>query len=392
MARNLTLRALANRIGYSPQHISEVELAQASASNAFIAACDRALGADGQLNEMLPAVVLERSLQRDARASVRRSAASVDDDVRRRAFLGLGVVAVLFGPEAAARALSDADAEQVTHEWSRALFVAPDRQALLPGLAADLRRLKANGGPQRAVALLSGYVAMIAASGGEASVSHRWWLRAQNAADVSGDVHVAAFIAGQRAVHVLYADRAPARALVLAEHALKLTAAPCAGRMHALSTVVRASAALGRQRAAREALVALERTFERLPHNITREKATVGGWAEDRLHHTHSYAAVFGGLSGGEAARDSALRLYSSAAWRGPAQVRLHQAAAEVDPQHAVATLAELSDAQRFDRSIRFAALRTLSACRARGADVAELGEAQRALRDGFPTLRWRPA
>jgi hypothetical protein len=149
--------------------------------------------------------------------------------------------------------------------------------------------------------------------------------------------------------------------------------------MHALSAVVRASTALGRQRDAREALVALERTFERLPHHITREKATVDGWAEDRLHHTHSYAAAFGGLSGGEAARDAALRLYSSAAWRGPARVRLHQAAAEVDPQHAMATLAGLSNAQRSDRSIRFAALRTLSACRARGADVSELGEAVRA-------------
>ena len=253
----------------------------------------------------------------------------VDDDVRRRAFLSLGVVAVLFGPEAAARALSQAEAEQVTQEWSRALFVAPDRQALLPGLAADLRRLKANGGPQRAVALLSAYVAMITASGGNARVSHRWWLRAQNAADAPDDSHVAAYLAGQRAVHALYADRAPARALVLAKHALSLTAAPCAGRMHALSAVVRGSAALGRQRDAREALVALQ--------------------------------------------------LYAAAAWRGPAQVRLHQAAAEVDPQHAVATLAALSNAQRSDRSIRFAALRTLNVCRGRGAGVSELGEALRA-------------
>ncbi len=38
---------------------------------------------------------------------------------------------------------------------------------LLPGLVADLKRLKSDGGPQRAIALLSAYVAMIAASGGQ---------------------------------------------------------------------------------------------------------------------------------------------------------------------------------------------------------------------------------
>ncbi len=131
----------------------------------------------------------------------------------------------------------------------------------------------------------------------------------------------------------------------------------------------------GRQRAAREALVTLERTFEQLPRHITREKAAVGGWAEERLHHVHSYAAAFGGIGGGDAARDAALALYAPAAWRLPAQVKLHQAVAEVDPGHAIAALAELSEAQRADRSIRFPALQTLSACKARGADVRELRE-----------------
>jgi transcriptional regulator with XRE-family HTH domain len=375
VAANLTLDALSGRIGYSTTHVSEVERGRTFVSRAFVEACDGALDAGGQLLALLPAVRIEQLEERESRESARRSAASVEEDVRRRAFLGLGFAAVLFGPEAVARALSEAEAEQVTFEWSRALFMAPDRQALLPGLVADLKRLKSNGGPQRAVALLSAYVAMIAASGGQAGASRRWWMRAQAAADASGDSHIAAFVAGQHAAHALYADRDPARALTLSEHALALTSAPCAGRMHALGTVVRASAVTGRQRAAREALVALERTFEQLPRHITREKAAVSGWAEDRLHHTHSYAAAFGGISGGDAARDAALALYAPAAWRLPAQVKLHQAAGEVDPQHAVAALAELSEAQRADRSIRFPALQTLSACRARGADVRELRE-----------------
>jgi hypothetical protein len=46
-------------IGYTPQHISEVELAQASASHAFVAACDRALDAGGRLVALYPAVATE---------------------------------------------------------------------------------------------------------------------------------------------------------------------------------------------------------------------------------------------------------------------------------------------------------------------------------------------
>src|SRR4051794_1324749 len=56
VARGLTLHALARRIGFTPQHISEVELAKTSPSESFVAACDRALSADGRLLELYPAV------------------------------------------------------------------------------------------------------------------------------------------------------------------------------------------------------------------------------------------------------------------------------------------------------------------------------------------------
>jgi hypothetical protein len=232
------------------------------------------------------------------------------------------------------------------------------------------------GGPQSTIALLSAYVAMIAASAGEMSASNRWWRRAQAAANASGDKTISAYVAGQRSVHALYADRAPERALSIAEEALTLTRQPCAGRMHALKATAQASAVVGRQRDAKDALAELERTFERLPRDVTREKIAVGGWAEERLHHARSYTAAFGGLGSGEAARASALALYSPAAWRGPAQINLHEAATEADPQHAVAALAGLTTTQRSDRTIRLVALRTLGVCRSRGADVRELREA----------------
>jgi transcriptional regulator with XRE-family HTH domain len=70
-ARGLTLEALAALIGFSPQHISEVELAKVPPSGPFVAACDEALEAGGTLTALLPSVVCERALQRHGRASTR---------------------------------------------------------------------------------------------------------------------------------------------------------------------------------------------------------------------------------------------------------------------------------------------------------------------------------
>ncbi len=44
----LTLEALGSQIGYSPQHISEVERANVSFSGSFVVACDDALEASSR--------------------------------------------------------------------------------------------------------------------------------------------------------------------------------------------------------------------------------------------------------------------------------------------------------------------------------------------------------
>jgi transcriptional regulator with XRE-family HTH domain len=72
MERGLTLEALAELVGFTPQHISEVERAKASVSSPFLAACDRELEAQGSLLELLPAVVYERALERHDRSVARR--------------------------------------------------------------------------------------------------------------------------------------------------------------------------------------------------------------------------------------------------------------------------------------------------------------------------------
>jgi transcriptional regulator with XRE-family HTH domain len=373
LARGLTLQVLGRRISYSPQHVSDAEHGRTAISEAFIVAVDRALDANGRLVAQYSAVLLERAMERQKRASERRTGATVDDDVRRRAFIGLGFAVVLFGPEAAARAFSEADSDRIGHEWSSEISTAPDRRALLPGLAADLKHLVASGGSQRTIAQLSSYVAMIAMSNGDSALARRWWLRARRAAEAAGDSHLTAYVAGQHALQGIYGLHAPAQTLTLANDALAVTRAPCAGRMAALGARAQALSMLGRRREARETLEGAQTTFERLPRDVTREKIAGGGWAEERLHHTRSYCAMYG-VDGSEGAHAEALRLYADALWRSRAQTGLHRAAAEVDAHDAVATLAGLSEAQRRDRFVRMIAARALAVCeRERVAGTAEL-------------------
>jgi transcriptional regulator with XRE-family HTH domain len=374
--RGWTLQVLSDQIGYTPQHISDAELAKAPVSEHFAAAVDRALDADGRLRALLPAVVIERAFERQKRATARRAAATLDDDVKRRAFLGLGLAVVLLGPDAAARARAE-DWDRIAHQWMCEVGDAPDRQVLLPGLAADLRRLAQAGGPQRVVAQLSTCVAMIALSGGDPATARRWWSRAQVAARAAGDPHLAAYVGGQHAYEGVYALYSPARALALADDALAVTDAPCVGRMHALSARARALALLGRKRQARDALNDVEKTFSRLPPGVTRH-AQIGGWSEDRLHHAASFVAAFGGV-GTAAAHDEALRA-NDGLWRCATQIELHRAVGEVDASHALDTFTSLSEAQRSDQFIRRLAARALASCEARGgaggAGAAELREA----------------
>ncbi|MGH2941728.1 MAG: helix-turn-helix domain-containing protein [Solirubrobacteraceae bacterium] len=377
VARNLTLQNLADLIHYTPQYISEVELGNAVAAEAFVIAADEVLDAGGFLVALYPAVALEQTRTRQHRSHDRRKARQAQarmlavqaqalrftqevDDVKRRAFLGLGIAVVMLGPEAAARATAD-DWERIAYAWGYEITTVPDRSTLLPGLLADLKRLDANGGPQRTIAQLSSYVAMIQVSSGSAEQARKWWRRAQVAANASGDPVLRAGIMGHHAVEGVFGLHSPNRVLALTDQALALTETPCIGRIRAFSGRVRALALQGRTKETRNALTALEAEFERLPRAITSEKIGVDGWSEAMLHNVTSFAGAFAGI-GAEASREAALRLYSSALWRGPTQVKLHRSLAEADARMALEALGPLTDAQRKDRLVRLIALKVLSA------------------------------
>jgi hypothetical protein len=372
----LTLHALSRRIGYTPQHISEVELAKVCPSEAFVAVVDKALDADGRLLELYPPVAIERERERQKRVTARREAircCQEVSDVKRRAFIGFGLSVVLLGPEAAARASAD-DWDRIAHAWAYELDTAPDRSALLPGLVADLKRLHANHGPHRVVAQLASHVAAITVSAGDTGTARRWWRRARSAAVASGDSHLVSYVTGRQAIQGLYGAYSPAHVVTLANEALRATTAPGTGRMNALSAKAQALAMLGRERAASDTLAASEQAFENLPRDIMRDNLSALGWAEDRLHHTRSYCAMYG-IDGGEPACAEALRLIADTDWRSRAQLKLHRAASEADPRAAVATLSDLSDAQRRDRFVGMIAARALASCESRDASAAGVAE-----------------
>ena len=72
-AEGLTLQALGDLTGYTPQYVSEVERGKAAPARPFIAACERELQTDGALEQLLPAAIQEREKRRQERAAARRA-------------------------------------------------------------------------------------------------------------------------------------------------------------------------------------------------------------------------------------------------------------------------------------------------------------------------------
>jgi len=134
-AQGLTLRGLAERTGFSSQHISSAELAKAPVSGPFVAACDHALNADGALVRLLPAVIQEQAMLRHERSIARsgmpaalrcaipHSDAGADvEPTNRRGLLGAGAATALggLGAAAAPAAARDIDPALPAH-WMRLL-------------------------------------------------------------------------------------------------------------------------------------------------------------------------------------------------------------------------------------------------------------------------------
>lgn len=106
--RGLTLTGLAALIGFSPQHISGVELAKTLVSGAFVTACDRALEANGGLLALLPNVLGEQTMRRHERAAARQRSAGRDVP----ACADVKTIARVFGLERYAHLLYPSEADE----------------------------------------------------------------------------------------------------------------------------------------------------------------------------------------------------------------------------------------------------------------------------------------
>jgi transcriptional regulator with XRE-family HTH domain len=125
----LTLQALADRIDYSVQHISQVEHGRAAVTQAFLQACEAELGADGALMRLLPEVIMEHARIRSARVAARRSADTPSDEedevgpISRRGLVEAGAAAALgLGMNAAPAAAREIDPALPDH-WACLLAI-----------------------------------------------------------------------------------------------------------------------------------------------------------------------------------------------------------------------------------------------------------------------------
>jgi transcriptional regulator with XRE-family HTH domain len=201
--RGMSLRELARRVPCDSGNLSKIARGLKQPSPELAARFDDVLGSQGLLS----------ALASQARPAGQFSPDS-EEDVRRRAFLGIG----LYGGIEALRQRVDGTLDPVTtsrdaEEWERATAELPGEVGhlpplqVLPGLLADLHEAEArlSGAPtalrQRLVRVcgqLAALTAITLCNLGERDSARRYWRTAVRAADQSGDHALQALLLGRR--------------------------------------------------------------------------------------------------------------------------------------------------------------------------------------------------
>jgi tetratricopeptide (TPR) repeat protein len=372
--QGMSLRELARRVPCDSGNLSRIARGQKRASPELAARFDEVLGTQGFLTALAQQAWPASQVPPDS-----------EDDVRRRIFLGAGLI----GGIEILRQQVDSALDPVTtgrdaEEWERAAAELAAEvghlppQQVLPGLLTDLREAEARltAAPDalrsrfaRVCAQLAALTAITLCNLGEPEGARRYWRTAVRAADQSRDHSLQALLRGRRAVFALY-GRHPASALEIADNAIAAERAPCAGVASGHAARAQALAHLGRHREARGALDDLADMFTLLPDATTRDRVSQWGWSEARLRHVQSDVhSRAGRLREASEAQDAALALYPPAAYQGPAQVELHRALCLItagDPaegaRHAIGVLQALPAGHHHDALVRRTAEFTLAA------------------------------
>jgi len=225
-ARALTLAGLAAATGYSAQHIGTVERGEAAPSQAFVAACDAALGAGGRLAILLPSVIREQAARRHERQARRRSASAGDADgsppLAGRSGQDGGpeicierLAAVARRGSGPTRRLVEEDLEPITrrhrslyHELTSAELIGPvtAHLSLLTTLlqrATDTTR-RSLASAASAVGETAGLAAWLHTDLGDVRQRDRLYRLADDALATSGDLALSAYVRGFRASVLLH--------------------------------------------------------------------------------------------------------------------------------------------------------------------------------------------
>lgn len=317
-----------------------------------------------------------------------------DDEMKRRALLGLIATAAVAAPlgrdtEPLRAALTgtvtteatdrDADTwERVVHDYTSEIDQLP-ASVLLPDLLADVTELdllisRAKEPARSRLVNTAAHLAALTAYEltvlGDSRNARRWWRTAARAADESGDTGTASRIRGKEAVLSLYAGHSEWSTLKCAEATIKADhGRPSVGLASAYSAKAQASAQLGRHDEARQALTQLHRVFERLPAKATEDKTTIWGWSEQRLHHVASYVHTHSGdLDRAQQAQDAAIALYPAESFLARAQIELHRAGSliktgdtDTGARHLTQVMENLPSTHRTDAMMRRTAFTSLS-------------------------------
>ncbi|MEU8798895.1 hypothetical protein [Spirillospora sp. NPDC048819] len=317
-----------------------------------------------------------------------------DDDVKRRALLGLLATTAVAAPlgrdaERLRAALTgtltteatehDADAwERVAHDYANEIDQLPPT-VILPDLLSDITELdlllsRANSPIKARLVNTAAYLAALTAyeltNLGDPRGARRWWRTAAHAADESGDNVTASHIRGKEAVLSLYTGRSELSTLDAAEETIAVShGRHSVGIANAYSAKAQAYAQLGRHDEAEQALTELKRVFEHLPAKATKDKTTMWGWSEQRLHHVASYVHTHSGdIERAQQAQDDAIALYPAKSFLARAQIELHRAGglirtgdADTGARHAIRVLEGLPSTHRADAMIRRTAFTSLN-------------------------------
>ncbi len=304
----LTQTQVAERVGYSAQHVGAVESGRTAPSLAFVRRCEGVLGGDGLLLALFPSVVQERALERHVRQERRRGTPTA-------AALPAVPAAAASRPPAPPdrqpplRPEGVADLERVTeahrgryHTLPPAALVGPVAghlralSGLLPGCSVGLRPRLASMAAEAA-----GLLAWTAHDLGDRERRDRAYRQADHAAALAEQPGLAAYVRGFQALASLD-DGRPSTALDLLSRRPQTRLAP---RTSAWLAVVegRARAQLGDRHATSSALSRAHGLLDRARSD--EDPAWMFGFDEDRLLGERGRCEL---ALGGWAAAEAALR------------------------------------------------------------------------------------